>query len=119
MVIEPIEPIQTLEPEQPPRRNWIFLNERGIRSGWRLLVWFVLSLAGLVAVMFVIGVDALLSGARLHPESVLSSGVLRVATGLCALPILLAAAVVAHTMEHRPVFNSSKRRVDTLVAECR
>ena len=100
----PIEPIQTLEPLQPPRRNPIFFNYRGIRSGWRLLVWFGLSLGGLIAALIVLVIIYMLSsGMKGLTGATPPVWLLLVSSGLFFVPIFLAAVVVALTMEHRPV----------------
>jgi len=45
----------------PPRRNIVFFNERGLRSGWRLLVYILIVAALAAAINFV--------GRKVHPPS--------------------------------------------------
>lgn len=81
----------------------VFFNRKGIRSGWRLLAWMALSLAGLFVAAIVVAVLAAAAGVGLMHAHTMPLWLTFAATWLLFVPLFLAAAVVAVTMERRPI----------------
>jgi membrane protease YdiL (CAAX protease family) len=92
-----------------PRRDPIFYNAKGIRSGWRLLVWFALSAALLVAFVIFLAVAiaiwlTLSGGSTQHFNPHALPEWMELDSELLVLPVVLVPAIfVALVMERRPI----------------
>jgi membrane protease YdiL (CAAX protease family) len=90
-------------PAPPTPWDWIFYNRKGIRSGWRLLAWFGLSVFGVVLVGFGLIAVVLKSGMALNSASAMPPWFLFCVFWLVFVPVYLASVVVAVVMERRPI----------------
>lgn len=81
----------------------IFYNRSGIRSGWRLLAWILLSMAGFIAVVIGLGLMVFAMGMQRTLGSTTPAVVLFSMEWIVFVPIFAAALVVAIVMERRPI----------------
>lgn len=82
--------------------QWIFYNQKGIRSGWRLLTWFSLSLVSLIVLS--IGLAIAMPGLfRKVSDPSVRTWFLLSGDWILFVPVFIAAVVVALIMEQRPV----------------